>query len=686
MKTYNKIFASLIGCSLALGAVSCSDKNENEDYMPQEFQGNGVYFASNLPATFQVTEEAPTVQIPVNRGNASGALTVDITVETTAADTGVLPYTFASSVTFADGEKVGYLSVTGDLTQLEYDDAMQFELTIDPKYTTPYGLSTAIVSLVYPGPWTNLGYATYTDDFFEFTTTLPIEQNELNPNQYRVPNPLYTAEEVEAYDLDEYFVFEVVNAGETFNFDYFGTTVPFVAEQDGLVGYNPFYLFSDEVTEGPVDFYYIFPPLYKYPWDHNRVVGYQNVESNGVKLPGEIKLSPLVMELDYGYWYGDTSADDLISIIFPGYDPKDTSLEIAYGGMLSAPDNNNYALADVTLGSDLSSVKIGVAAGSDVSTISTEIENGTLSSVEVNTSGEYKVLFPSDAESGQYTLVALGYLDGEVATTAYVTFNYYASNYNPNEGWNSLGYVEYTDGYVCADYFLPYFNIYGTYEVEIQENEETPGVYRLVKPYGAAFPYNDEGDYDAFGNYYLIVDATVPNQVYVATCETSLLLEANPMTVTSVAGLFMEAGYPRDMVEAGANQQQWFDGNPWGTLENNVITFPPLALMANYGSDEYWYSANVALDYDKLDAWMANPQNVDPFMYNIDGSLYAPFKINLNTISAQPHTQSLSAAPSTRSANMHVKAKNGNRMKGIQKLSSKHTKKSSRPVRSELRR
>ncbi len=51
-----------------------------------------------------------------------------------------------------------------------------------------------------------------------------------------------------------------------------------------------------------------------------------------------------------------------------------------------------------------------------------------------------------------------------------------------------------------------------TYMVEVEESMTQPGLYRLVNPYGAAFPYNEPGDYDADNNYYLTINAVDPTR------------------------------------------------------------------------------------------------------------------------------------------------------------------------------
>lgn len=78
--------------------------------------------------------------------------------------------------------------------------------------------------------------------------------------------------------------------------------------------------------------------------------------------------------------------------------------------------------------------------------------------------------------------------------------------------WDVLGMATYTD------YFVGTFFGVGddSYELEISENSMTPGLYRLLNPYGTAYPYNDPGDWDDSQDYYLYVNARDPEKVFIS--------------------------------------------------------------------------------------------------------------------------------------------------------------------------
>ncbi|MGM9844221.1 MAG: hypothetical protein ACI30S_08375 [Muribaculaceae bacterium] len=162
--------------------------------------------------------------------------------------------------------------------------------------------------------------------------------------------------------------------------------------------------------------------------------------------------------------------------------------------------------------------------------------------------------------------------------------HYGVYNYTPTfvrlSPWTSLGMATYTDEIVA--------NIYNgveptSYEVEIQENDKTPGLYRLVNAYGAAFPYNEPGDWDTSKDYYIIIDATNPDAVNIGYTETGLNWGAGEVVFESRAQYYMDNGNSWEAVyNAG-----WF-----GTLKDGVITFPKQGFYSGMIPDyalPYWY-------------------------------------------------------------------------------------------------
>lgn len=79
--------------------------------------------------------------------------------------------------------------------------------------------------------------------------------------------------------------------------------------------------------------------------------------------------------------------------------------------------------------------------------------------------------------------------------------------------WKSLGKATYWETFVGTFFGVAKPTIY---EVEIQEHPTMSGLYRLVNPYGAAYPYNDPGDWDDSQNYFFYFNCTNPEKVFIS--------------------------------------------------------------------------------------------------------------------------------------------------------------------------
>ena len=132
------------------------------------------------------------------------------------------------------------------------------------------------------------------------------------------------------------------------------------------------------------------------------------------------------------------------------------------------------------------------------------------------------------------------------------------------EKWNNLGVGLYVDDLVG--------NIFGAppvaYEIEILEKASKPGLFRLVNPYGEAYPYNDPGDWDDSQDYLLEVDASDPENVTFAA-----------------QALGLDWGYGMFYAKSVAA----------GTFEDGIITFPVngfYVAMENYNSGAWSFYGN----------------------------------------------------------------------------------------------
>lgn len=184
---------------------------------------------------------------------------------------------------------------------------------------------------------------------------------------------------------------------------------------------------------------------------------------------------------------------------------------------------------------------------------------------------------PEDLNYGDYTDITLQVGD-ETFTTPYGV-----SSYSFKAGataWISLGMGQYRD-----DLFTSWYSIENlTYEVEIEKNVVEEGLYRVVNPYGAAYPYNDPGDWDASQNYYLVIDATDPDYVWFSEFHTGTDWGKGEMWFLSFVQYQLNRGVSLDALKSQAPQY-------FGTFKDGLITMPePNSILAGRGDDGYWYS------------------------------------------------------------------------------------------------
>lgn len=174
---------------------------------------------------------------------------------------------------------------------------------------------------------------------------------------------------------------------------------------------------------------------------------------------------------------------------------------------------------------------------------------------------------------------------GNITIPSVVTYN--GSDYSVTSigekafffnNWKSLGNCKYTEDIVTALYNID--NV--TYEVEIQENSEIPGYYRLVNPYGASYPYNYVGWYDDTKNYYMYIDATNPDKVSIPLFMTGTNWGYGEFCIMSLAYYYMQY-----------NDDYNLAAEYFGALKDGIITFPKNGMvfgMTNYNNFGLYYA------------------------------------------------------------------------------------------------
>lgn len=495
-----KILSRILSIALLLPAlsvfVSCSEEQDGYVPAPQE-KGAQVYFNSDNASSFTVTDVQNTFELSLGRVDTAETASYDLKV---VADEATLPlFNIPGAVAFEEGEAFAKIACTANTTEMEYDKTYTVKVCVaNAQDATLYGMDTLTISVTCPAPWKSLGKAKFAENFLDGSGTyydVEIQQNELAPNTFRLVEPY--AEILGDIAVDKYLEFSILPEG--YDFDGMILDAEYVVFKDYNTGQ-----WNSNYAE---DIYALHP--YRFgrtpdKWTYNVVLDYQE---NG--LPGEVSLAPLYYLFNEGGGWDKTTANT-ISILFPGYVKADYSASVDFAGIFTAKDGAVYATGNLALGADASDVKaIVMPADADAAAVADAIAAGELETVDVE-AGRIEVPFNAEELGGNnFQIIVVVLADGAVKSVASTSFEYFGGGANP---WESLGTGFYTD-----DVLVPLFYEGGTpvtYEVEILEHTENPGLYRIMNPYAKSVHPLGDDDYAPEG-LYIEVNATDAEGVYI---------------------------------------------------------------------------------------------------------------------------------------------------------------------------
>lgn len=421
MKRIFKFSAMLFASVMALALGSCTEEYE---YSGAKAEGEQVYFSNELPSTVNLSQSESSVQIPINRINSEGALTVDFDV-TVSADSKV---TVPNSVTFAEGETEANLTISYDPASIELGHYDNVTISIkDANYTTPYGNSSYTFSIGL-SEWETLGEGLYRDGIYPsfygldaLTYNVEIQQSVITPGMYRIVSPYGAGTSFyENYIETQMLAWAgmtntdmVINATDP---DYVFITGDFYpGTDDGMAssGYGVMHLFS--IVDQAVQEYGSLeavkanePSLFGKLQD-----GVITFPAMGVYVNFDSSLEPL--------GYLDTSS---LTIALPGYAFVDYSSSFTYTGRFIDIADNYYAQGTITLGEDVASARYILAAeGDDVQAIINGLNDGSVTPLETIT-GSTDVSIPLE-DSGVYTMIIVTYDEsGTMRGSSTTTFEF----------------------------------------------------------------------------------------------------------------------------------------------------------------------------------------------------------------------------------------------------------------------
>lgn len=412
MRFLNRIKIAFLSLSILTTMAACT---EELDYTPAEKLTNAqVYFPLTNASKVSLSKNENTFSIDIKRANTDNAITVNLNV----TDESNL-FNIPTSVAFTAGESVAQIQIGYNPDDFTYDDFKDIKISIaDADFTTPYGTSEFAFQAGVPSPYISLGKATFIDAFNMENTEgykVEIQQNQEQPNTFRLVKPYDEAIEEEEWptkgDQTDYLTFRVLTPGETLG--------EVTITQPDLVYFNTastgYYVNNYSAT---INIYH--PSSFTSMQDES-LFGYSKVlsyQANG--LPAVVQLAPYYYMAGVGGW-NNTQTDGIMTIVFPGVVLKDFSVDVEYVGAFVSPDDESFAIANVTLGDDVESAKIALIEGEDIDSAISGILDGTLETISVSESGEVRI--PNTC-NGTCSIIVISYGDNEAQELAYTTFEY----------------------------------------------------------------------------------------------------------------------------------------------------------------------------------------------------------------------------------------------------------------------
>ena len=557
---------------LALGFSACTEQVE---YTPAEVPATAqVYFTTENASQIDLSQDSKSFDINVARAVAGEADTVYVTVNADEAANDL--FEFPAAIEFADSATTAVYTVTvKDGATLEYEKYYQIQLALSDEVATPYGKQVHTFQVGVPAPWGEWVKKTAVYNFGLYVN-----------GSY--PITVYYREHLLDATLGQ-FKLAVSEIG---------------VNEDILVEYNRetgacqvgVHYFLDNSNYGPV---YVsdFP---HYPLTagltYEDYPCYYNAETGTFVLNLIYFVSTELGSAGNGYFAKGTETIQLDGFEVPA--APDYSFAMEFKGHYIDNAGTDNAVIAATKGADVAQYLMTVISADDNAQAAvTGMLKGTVACDTLTESGFYA--YPMTA-SGNFKALAITFdAEGNPIEAFAKDFEFYmAGQENP---WKSLGYAVYTD-----DIILPGFsNNPMSYYVEVLENQDQPGLFRMVDPYGPEFPlYPYASSYEE--GSYIEIDATDPEGVWIEGWQSTGLDVKNNglMEVTSMA--WYQAN------KQGATKEDAKEAGLCGVYADGVITFPVDGLLLAIGDGVYYGNRNGAFALDMTNLLESIPAEAAP--------------------------------------------------------------------------
>ena len=461
-------------------------------------------------------------------------------------------FEFPATVEFADSATTAMYTVTvKEGVTLEYDLYHTITLSLDESLTTPYGNASYTFTVGVPAPWSEWKQTKGTYNFSLYVS-----------GSYAIP-VYYREHLIDATKAQFLLGFTAIGANEDVLVD--------VNKETGACQVGIHY-FLDNANYGPV-FVSDFPHN---PFDLNKDGERETYEDHPCTYNPETGL--FTLELVYFVYTGlgssasGTFGTGVETLQLDGYYVPDYSLNMEYRGNYVDKNGTNNAVISTTKGVDVAKYLMTViSADEDASAAVQGMLKGTVPCDTLTEAGFYA--YPITA-SGNYKALAITFDAEEEPMEAFSTnFEFWvAGDSNP---WQSLGYAVYTD-----DLVLPLFsNPAMSYYVEVLENKEQPGMFRLVDLYGPEHPLYP---YSTYEESYIEIDATDPEGVWFEGIQsTGMDVDGNGLMS------LMSMGWYQVQTTEGATKEDAKAAGLLGVYADGVITFPANGVSVVIGNKMY---------------------------------------------------------------------------------------------------
>ncbi len=466
---------------MAFTFSSCDDDNK---YV-EGAQSPGAFFPKNSPEVVELPQTGNTVDITIGRTSLDDPSTYTLVCE---EESGI--FAFPSTVTFGPQEHTTTITVTFDETQIITDEL--YPATVKVEGSSVYGDNTYSFNFCRKSPLiiTETTGLFYSDMWNGTPWDLTVEWcvSEGDPDQVivRLPDMFVNVAEIEI-DLSD-----AARYPDGTHPAHLITTPTGVSNSDGFELYWSSVMdFMLGLGYGEAEIWEGYPTS-KYGCNFNSQTGVISLYTT-YTLPDKSE----------GAWYSDM----VETIHLAGY--PDYSVSVGYQGLFIDPSGKIFANAVVSSGADVKEVRVANAPTDDFEAALKAIKDGSIEFQTVDGGQEGVVLQFPVSEAGTYTLVAVSVdKDGKIQFSDYETYQMKIGVEDPDKGWTTIGVGEFTDGVNGIFWMQEYDPRAFTYNVEIQQNDDAPGVYRVADIF-ANSPIADNNLYKDSG--YFIVDCTDPS-------------------------------------------------------------------------------------------------------------------------------------------------------------------------------